>query len=81
MDFPVLQDRCHITFKLPAKTREMYEKRGIIKGYMVHVEPPFPDGQVWQRAKRDSVSGGSLPRTRIAGGLLTRGRPLLRDFQ
>ena len=44
--FHVTQDRCQITFALPAKSGEMYEKRGIIRGYMVHVEPPFPDGQV-----------------------------------
>jgi hypothetical protein len=44
--FQVSQDRCWITFSLPAKNGEMYGKRGVVKGYKVHVEPPFPDGQI-----------------------------------
>ncbi|CAK0844742.1 unnamed protein product [Prorocentrum cordatum] len=43
--FQVKQDRCSITF--PLKTRNgKVEKRGVVRGASVLVEPPFPEGTV-----------------------------------
>lgn len=44
--FQLSQNNCSITFSLPAKSGGMYDKRGVVRGYKVHVEPPFPDGQI-----------------------------------
>jgi len=45
----VSQDRCWITFSLsdaqgPQGPRHLH--RGLVRGYKVHVEPPFPDGEI-----------------------------------
>jgi hypothetical protein len=44
--FQVSQDRCSITFKGKKKSGELYEKKGVVSGYQVHVDPPFPAGHI-----------------------------------
>jgi len=43
--FQVKQDHCSITFPLKTRTGKV-EKRGVIRGAKVLVEPPFPEGMV-----------------------------------
>ncbi|CAK0885758.1 unnamed protein product [Prorocentrum cordatum] len=44
--FQVKQDKCSISFQLKKKSGEMYEKKGVVRGTRVLVEPPFPEGQM-----------------------------------
>merc|ERR1719168_249952 len=47
--FSVDQHHCRIFFELPGKAAVgagSLKYRGIVRGYAVHVEPPFPDGQM-----------------------------------
>jgi len=43
--FQVKQDHCSITFPLKTKHGQV-EKRGVVRGTQVLVEPPFPEGTV-----------------------------------
>merc|ERR1719393_74739 len=42
--FQVKQDQCSITFALKKKSGEVFEKRGVVRGAKVLMEPPFPEG-------------------------------------
>ncbi|CAK0800339.1 unnamed protein product [Prorocentrum cordatum] len=44
--FQVKQDKCSIAFQLKKRSGETYEKKGVVRGTKVLVEPPFPEGQL-----------------------------------
>merc|ERR1719277_197292 len=44
--FQVKQDHCSITFNLMTKAGRKVEKRGVVRGTQVLMEPPFPSGTV-----------------------------------
>mmetsp|Transcript_3244 Transcript_3244/g.8207 ORF Transcript_3244/g.8207 Transcript_3244/m.8207 type:complete len:134 (+) Transcript_3244:89-490(+) len=44
--FQVKQDHCSITFALKTKSGATVEKRGVVRGAKVLMEPPFPEGTV-----------------------------------
>ena len=45
--FQVKQEKCAISFQLKKKHGgELYEKKGVVRGAKVLVEPPFPEGEV-----------------------------------
>ncbi|CAK0885755.1 unnamed protein product [Prorocentrum cordatum] len=44
--FQVKQDHCSITFALKTRSGATVEKRGVVRGAKVLMEPPFPEGTV-----------------------------------
>ena len=44
--FQVKQEKCSISFQLKNKHGSTYEKKGVVRGTKVLVEPPFPEGQM-----------------------------------
>ena len=44
--FQVKQDHCSIAFALKTKSGAVVEKRGVVRGSQVLMEPPFPAGTV-----------------------------------
>ena len=57
--FQVKQEKCSISFQLKNKHGATYEKKGVVRGTKVLVEPPFPEGQMlpnqtvtWQSGAR-----------------------------
>merc|ERR1719379_1082364 len=44
--FQVKQDHCSIAFAMKTKSGAIVEKRGVVRGTQVLMEPPFPAGTV-----------------------------------
>ena len=44
--FQVQQDHCSISFNLKTKNGRTVEKKGVVRGTQVLMEPPFPTGTV-----------------------------------
>merc|ERR1719437_226009 len=44
--FQVKQDHCSISFAMKTKSGATVEKRGVVRGAKVLMEPPFPEGEV-----------------------------------
>ena len=44
--FQVKQDHCSITFAMKTKSGATVEKRGVVRGPKIYMDPPFPEGTV-----------------------------------